>query len=144
MAKPKPPLYIQKFKGTPEDVPIDKWLLFYMKAAETSWTHRDRIRRTIRGLSSGRDHILTVSDPTSGCTVPPRPFLTSFHVTHSGVTLKSPKIIVRSSKTTGISNRLDGMEDDVVHDSGVGDDVEAGSDSDEVAISDSSFDSDSE
>lgn len=44
MAKPKPPLNIQKFKGTPEDVPIDKWLLLFdMKAAEASWTHRDRV-----------------------------------------------------------------------------------------------------
>ncbi|KAH6944955.1 hypothetical protein HPB50_006328 [Hyalomma asiaticum] len=44
MARPKPPLNIPKYKGTPEDVPIDKWLqLFDMKASEASWTHRDRV-----------------------------------------------------------------------------------------------------
>lgn len=44
MARPKPPLNIPKYKGTPEDVPIDKWLqLFDMKASEASWTQRDRV-----------------------------------------------------------------------------------------------------
>ncbi|KAH6922074.1 hypothetical protein HPB50_008840 [Hyalomma asiaticum] len=44
MARPKPPLNIPKYKGTPEDVPIDKWLqLSDMKASEASWTHRDRV-----------------------------------------------------------------------------------------------------
>ncbi|KAH6932242.1 hypothetical protein HPB50_004044 [Hyalomma asiaticum] len=41
---PKPPLNIPKYKGTPEDVPIDKWLqLFDMMASEASWTHRERV-----------------------------------------------------------------------------------------------------
>ncbi|KAH6942446.1 hypothetical protein HPB50_005758 [Hyalomma asiaticum] len=44
MARPKPPLNIPKYRGTPEDVPIDKWLqLFDMKASEASWTHRKRV-----------------------------------------------------------------------------------------------------
>ncbi|KAH6929690.1 hypothetical protein HPB50_004760 [Hyalomma asiaticum] len=44
MARPKPPLNIAKYKRTPQDVPIDKWLqLFYMKASEASWTHRHRV-----------------------------------------------------------------------------------------------------
>lgn len=57
----------------------------------------------------------------------------------------SPEIIVRSFKKTGISNALDGTEDDVVHD-GDGDNAEAGDDSDDAATSDvdGSLDSDSE
>lgn len=44
MAKPKPPLNIPKYKGTPEDVPVDKWLLLFdTKAVEASWTHSDRV-----------------------------------------------------------------------------------------------------
>ncbi|KAH6948916.1 hypothetical protein HPB50_027001 [Hyalomma asiaticum] len=44
MARPKPPLNIPKYKGTPEDVPIDKWLqLFDMKESEASRTHRERV-----------------------------------------------------------------------------------------------------
>ncbi|KAH6922005.1 hypothetical protein HPB50_007405 [Hyalomma asiaticum] len=44
MTRPKPPLSVRKYKGTPEDVPIDKWLqLFDMKASDTSWTYHNRI-----------------------------------------------------------------------------------------------------
>ncbi|KAH6948989.1 hypothetical protein HPB50_027377 [Hyalomma asiaticum] len=44
MARPKPPLNIPKYKGTPEDVPINKWLrLFDMKASKASCTHRDQV-----------------------------------------------------------------------------------------------------
>ncbi|KAH6930407.1 hypothetical protein HPB50_013259 [Hyalomma asiaticum] len=43
MARSKPPLNMPKYKGTPEDVPIDKWFqLFDMKASEASGTHHDR------------------------------------------------------------------------------------------------------
>ncbi|KAH6934795.1 hypothetical protein HPB50_000818 [Hyalomma asiaticum] len=45
MARPKPPLSIPKYKGTPEGVPIDKWLqLFDMKESKALWTHRDRLK----------------------------------------------------------------------------------------------------
>ncbi|KAH7936308.1 hypothetical protein HPB52_021407 [Rhipicephalus sanguineus] len=43
MAKPKPPLNIPNYKRTPEDVPVDKWvLLFDTKVVEASWTHSDQ------------------------------------------------------------------------------------------------------
>lgn len=48
-------------------------------------------------------------------------------------------IIARSFKKTGISNSLDGMEDDLAHDSGDAD-VEANN---EITISDTSLDADS-
>lgn len=44
MARPKPPLNIKKFEGTPEILPIDKWFpLFDMKVAEASCTQHGRV-----------------------------------------------------------------------------------------------------
>nr|XP_037283854.1 arf-GAP with GTPase, ANK repeat and PH domain-containing protein 2-like [Rhipicephalus microplus] len=63
-----------------------------------------------------------------------------------GAAVGRREIIVRSFKKTGISNALDGTEDDVVHENDEGDHAEAGDKSDDAAMSDEdgSLDSGSE
>lgn len=102
---------------------------------------KDNVRRLYSEWMAEGDHAMT---PGGKIKKPSVEILCSWVI--EAWSMISPEIIVRSFKKTGISNALDGTEDDVVHENDEGDHAEAGNESDDAAMSDEdgSLDSGSE